>query len=60
MNNQIEQGKVLIDEIEKTEQTITDLLAILYELGYHKRALELVDDKEEYKSSELLKWKGYH
>lgn len=35
-------------------------MAILYELGDHKKALSLVGDRDDFKSSELYEWKGFN
>ena len=50
----------IVNSLEMTEQTLTDLLAIYYELGYHDIALGLLDKSKEYKSYDLMKWKGYN
>lgn len=39
---------------------MTELLAILYEMEDYKKALELLNGKDEFKSSELMEWKGFN
>jgi tetratricopeptide (TPR) repeat protein len=60
LNGQVDLARQVISTLDSTEQTLTDLLAIHYELGYHDKALELAGNKQDYKTPEFFHWKGYN
>ncbi len=59
-NNRTQKAGDVLGSVEITEDTLTELLALLYELGDYKKAVELAGEKEDYKSSQLCVWKGFN
>ena len=59
-NKMVEKAEEVIDSIEKNEDYITELAALLFELQDYEKGLKIAKSRDDYRTPEAYTWRGFN